>query len=117
MRRSAISIMSNIAEGFGWFHKKEFIRFLDIAEGSAVELESQLYITLDLEYINEKQFRELKESISTAHQTILGLIRYLRNYSSDNTRVKEPEFDYSQTHSDRFGEDLPEKFIRITEEE
>jgi hypothetical protein len=109
--------MSNIAEGFGRFHKKEFIRFLYIAEGSAVELESQLYITLDLDYINEKQFSELRKSISSTQQTLLGLIRYLRNYSSDNTQVKEPEFDYSLTHSDSFPEDLPEKFIRITEEE
>lgn len=101
--------MSNIAEGFGRFHKKGFIRFLDIAEGSAVELESQLYIARDLKYINEKQFSELRESILSTQQTVLGLIRYLRNYSSDNTQVKEPEFDYTLTNSDSLWEDLPEK--------
>jgi len=52
MRRAAVSIVSNIAEGFERDRKTEFIRFLLIAKGSAGELRSQLYIALDQEYIS-----------------------------------------------------------------
>ena len=109
--------MSNIAEGFGRFHKKEFIRFLDIAQGSAVELESQLYLTLDLGYIDKNLFNEISISISSTQQTILGLIRYLRNFSTDTKQVNESEVEYSVTNSDDFLKVLPEEFISITQEE
>jgi four helix bundle protein len=52
MRRSCVSISSNIAEGFERQTTKEFIRFLYIAKGSAREFRSQLYLAIDLNYIN-----------------------------------------------------------------
>jgi len=55
IRKSTISIMSNIAEGFARRTDKEFARFLSIAHGSVAELQSQLYIALDQSYTNKAQ--------------------------------------------------------------
>src|SRR6184192_4019319 len=59
IRRAAVSIMSNIAEGFERGRPSEFHQFLSIAKGSCTELRSQLYIALDVEYIPQTRFREL----------------------------------------------------------
>lgn len=56
IRRSAVSIMSNIAEGYGRRTNKDFANFLVIAHASAAETQSHLYIALDLKYISEDTF-------------------------------------------------------------
>lgn len=56
LRRSAVSIPSNIAEGYGRRGNKEFKRFIDIAIGSLFELQTQLEISKRLNFLNEKQF-------------------------------------------------------------
>jgi len=64
MRRSAVSIPSNVAEGFRRFHNKEFAQFLHIAFGSAAELETQLIIAEELKYFNSENNKEIFEKIS-----------------------------------------------------
>lgn len=59
MRRASISLPSNIAEGFKRYHNKEFKQFLHIMLGSAAELETQLLIAQELEYVKEEQVSEI----------------------------------------------------------
>ena len=63
LRRAAISISSNIAEGSAKFSRKDFSRYLQISYGSLMEALSQLYTACDLHYVDKKEFYELKEEI------------------------------------------------------
>ena len=78
IRRASVSIMSNIAEGYARQTDKEFIQFLHVAKGSASELESQLYVAFDLEYMSEASFKELYELSEETMRLISGFIRYLK---------------------------------------
>lgn len=61
IRRASVSIMSNIAEGFDRGNKGDFQRFLSIARASCGEVQSQLYVALDVQYLSENNFQELQE--------------------------------------------------------
>jgi len=77
MQRSSVSVMSNIAEGFGRGSNRDFIRFLKYARGSLLELQSQLYVAVDVGYIHDDRFQRLLERCRTIARLINGLIRYL----------------------------------------
>ncbi len=78
IRRASISVMSNIAEGFSRQTDKEFIQFLHVAKGSASEVQSQLYVALDLKYISQTTFKELYELSEETIKLISGFVRYLK---------------------------------------
>jgi four helix bundle protein len=73
IQRAAVSIMSNIAEGFERDSRAEFHRFLTIAKSSCAEVRSQLYIALDIGYINEADFNGLKTRTEEVSRIIGGL--------------------------------------------
>lgn len=75
MRRSAYSIPTNIAEGAGLQSKKNFVRFLDIAKGSAFELDYQLKLSSDLGYINEETFKELQNETKVIQKMLYKLMK------------------------------------------
>jgi len=74
IRRSAVSMMSNIAEGYERGRPSEFHQFLSIAKGSCAELRSQLYVALDADYIAKDQFEDLM-SVATETGQIIGGLR------------------------------------------
>lgn len=82
IRRAAVSIMLNIAEGFARKSNREFFQFLVIAHGSAAEVQSALYVALDQKYISQEQFKNLYEMVQEISKTIMGLSNYLRKKST-----------------------------------
>jgi four helix bundle protein len=76
MRRAAISIPSNIAEGDARGANRDALRFLLIARGSLAELETQTLLCLDLNYITQKQADELQSKYDMTGNLLGGLIRY-----------------------------------------
>lgn len=79
IQRSAVSIPSNIAEGFGRHGSNEFKHFLSIAYGSVAELETQLTIANELKYIDNKVYDNLIDSTTQISKMLNGLIKSLRN--------------------------------------
>ena len=77
LRRSTVSIMANIAEGFERNTNKEFLHFLYIAKGSAGEVRSHLYLAGDIGYIDAQSRDILINSVSRISKSISGFIKYL----------------------------------------
>lgn len=77
MRRSAISIPSNVAEGFKRYHRKEYKQFLHISLGSAAELETQLIIAKELQFINKSVLDEFVEMLDHLSRMISALLNKL----------------------------------------
>jgi len=77
IQRAAVSIMSNIAEGFERGGRGELRRFLAIAKGSAGEVKAQLYVALDAGLIDQTQFDELYSLATETGNLIGGFMRYL----------------------------------------
>ena len=71
--------MSNIAEGFAKFSNKEFIRYLDIAQSSALEVKSILYVLMDMNYLMVEKINEIHQLIDDTRALTRALIKYLRS--------------------------------------
>ena len=78
IRRAAVSIMTNTAEGFERGSNKDFVRFLFMARGSAGEVRSLLFVALDQKYITEKEFTETRDLCLRVSYMVWGLIKSLR---------------------------------------
>jgi len=88
MRRTAVAVPSNIAEGCGRQHSKDAIQFFFVARGSLYELETQLYIASDQKYISPDETTSCLEEITKCKQLINGFVSY---YKSLKTRTTNNE--------------------------
>ncbi len=85
IRRAAISVMNNIAEGYERGSNKDFAKFLFIARGSVGEVRSMLYIAKDQKYVSCKQFDDALDLAVRGSQLCWGMIKHLQQYSDLKT--------------------------------
>lgn len=78
VRRAAVSVVSNIAEGCGRQHAKDAIQIFYIARGSLFEVKTQLYVALDQEYVKQEAFDEIMAKVTSCKQMLNGLIKYFK---------------------------------------
>jgi four helix bundle protein len=88
MRDAAGSSMHNIAEGFDSETNAEFIRFLRYAKRSCTEVQSELYVALDEQYITPEEFRHAFDQAGRTRAAVRGFINYLTTY--EKSRKKRP---------------------------
>lgn len=79
IRRSAVSVTSNIAEGFGRQGKNDKLHFYTMSRGSVLELQNQLIIAKDIKLLAEKEFTNLLDQATLTHKLANGLIRSIKN--------------------------------------
>jgi len=94
MRRAAVSIMSNIAEGFESQTQALFIKYLAYAKGSAGELRAQLYIARDQGYMNDEEFNAIFSLAEISSKQLARFIQYLESQPNAR-RVREEGVTYN----------------------
>ena len=88
IQRAAVSVGSNIAEGFARNGNKEFAKFLWMAKGSAAEVQSQLYTALDVGYISQLDFNQVYEKAESCIILIYRFLKALRTSPVSGERYK-----------------------------
>lgn len=103
IRRAAVSLTNNIAEGHGRYHYLDQIKFTLQARGSLEELLDDLNVCRDEEYVADRQITTLKDQGWRVRQLLDGYIRYLRQQtSSAASRVKDEEWNDEDADDSRF---------------
>ncbi len=88
IRRSCISVVSNIAEGYERGGDKEFHQFLSLAKSSAGEIRAQLFMCLDLGYLTEEEFDELRKKTLSISRQLSGLMKYIKQSDYEGSKYK-----------------------------
>ena len=89
LRRAAISVSNNIAEGFEYNNNNVFMRFLGYAKGSAGELRSNLFVLKEAGIVPQDDYERLHNKLITASKNIKGFINYLDDYESKKKNNKQ----------------------------
>lgn len=85
IRRSAVSVTSNIAEGFSRLSSKEKLQFYSISHGSLTELENQIIIARDVGYLPNPAYRHLNDMLQTVHRLMNGIIKSTKSFKILNS--------------------------------
>jgi four helix bundle protein len=93
MRRAAVSVMSNVAEGFESDTQAQFIKYLGHAKASAGEVRAQLYVALDVGHIDQDHFKTLFDLADKASRQLSAFIAYLKQ-NPDRRQIREPTIEY-----------------------
>lgn len=93
IQRAAVSVMSNIAEGFESRTQSVFVDYLGHARGSAGEVRAQLYVALDQGYISESEFKSSHQLVETISRQLFRLIEYLKS-RPNASRIQEENVAY-----------------------
>jgi four helix bundle protein len=93
IRRAAVFVMSNIAEGFENQTQAQFLRYLGLAKGSAGEVRSQAYMALDLQYITPEEFKTLYDLADKAARQLARFIAYLELHTQAH-HIREDQSVY-----------------------
>lgn len=106
IQRAAVSVMSNIAEGFERGTRQEFINYLFIAKGSCGEVRNQLYVALDNRYVNDETFTRLKSLSEDCSVLIWRLIQSLKGSKFQGLqfkKFKKSADDWMKQEKERLG--------------
>ncbi|MBI2089372.1 MAG: four helix bundle protein [Deltaproteobacteria bacterium] len=88
---AALSVMSNIAEGFSRRTNREFAQFLFIAKGSCAEVQSLLYVALDQDYLNQEKFNSVYNQADLVARRLSRFISYLLRRTQQTQQTQETE--------------------------
>ncbi|MGH9557212.1 MAG: four helix bundle protein [Terriglobales bacterium] len=91
VRRAAVSVVSNIAEGQGRNSRGEFLQFLGNARGSLLETETQILVAQRLKYLNGEESRRAVDKIDRVSRLLYGLMQSLNGSAGPKTRNQKPE--------------------------
>ena len=109
IQSAAISVMSNVAEGFERSGNQEFVQFLYVAKASCGEVRSQLYVAVDQGYVSTSESEELINSFKRLSSMIGGLIQYLKNSGTKGAkytnRSATPKASVAPRHPGQFNVD------------
>ena len=96
IQRAAVSVMSNIAEGFSRGTNVEFLQFLFIAKGSLSEVQSQLYVALDLAYITEDEFRQAYTKADQVAKTMNAFIQGVKRTGKVGLKARKAHVSFRE---------------------
>lgn len=95
IQRAAVSIMSNIAEGFESRTQAQFLEYLGHSKASAGEVRCQLYIAMDLKYLTQEQFKQVFDLADKSSRQIARFMSYLETHpQSRHLREEGPEYEF-----------------------
>ena len=103
IRRAAVSVMSNVAEGFERGGNQEFVQFLYVAKASCGEVRSQLYVAADQSYIAQKDCEDLTKSFKRLSVMISNLIDYLKRSGMRGAKFNGSSRSSSSNRSETTG--------------